>query len=157
MVVNHSRGLLRPWWRFLCSVYVCWAWNVPSYIQITYSRRCGSLDRDVLHMWHQLMCISDLGFLSLLSSYRRLFVLSIATLASIYPCLPWWSWSHWCIVMIPSPFRFKVYNTALIIVTQPKKEEFPIQLTRISQCSIFHSNIQNHFCLKLSSIGELKF
>ena len=33
---------------------------------------------------------------------------------------------------IPSPFRFKVYNTALVIVTQPKEKEFPIQLARIS-------------------------
>ena len=120
---------------------------------------------------------------------------------------------------ITSPFRFKVYNTALVIATQQKKEEFPIQLAKISQCSfliqiyktlfsetkqiwrttfldtlgkcqgalcvydqnyalvivtqqnrgisnpigqdtsgfISNSNIQKHFCLKLSSFGEVTF
>ena len=56
------------------------------------------------------------------------------------------------LLYLPLPFRFKVYNTDLVIVTQPKKEEFPIQLARTSQCSFFIQTYKPFF-LKLGSFG----
>ena len=58
---------------------------------------------------------------------------------------------------IPSPFRFKFYNAALVIVTQPKKRGISNPTGQDKSAFISHSNIQNHFCLKLSSFGELNF
>ena len=48
-------------------------------------------------------------------------------------------------------------NYALVIVTQPKKEEFPNKFARISQCEYLIQIYKTNFILKLSSFVEQEF
>ena len=63
MVRNHLRQLLRPQWILFCSFTSFWICTVPSHIQITYHRWCGSLVQVLSHMRYRPMCIIFQGCL----------------------------------------------------------------------------------------------